>query len=151
LLTEPWEGRDDSDALSMDSLHSEGEQTEGTTGPASPSNNPQDFQASSELLARFSLSLPMDNTRQSLKTLTAKLLLARQRGRRTEGHRLWAIDQDNQLQNTGFSTATFAGVPVNGLRLHIVSVNILNGYKLCSFGCKKEETYRAFSNVTLYP
>jgi len=102
----------------------------------------------------FTIPLPLDNRRQSLKTVVAKLLLARQTGRKANFHKLWEIvaspvDQPMPVQTQPDVIETFvvkfAGVVMPGIYLRYVP-NEHGKNKICCFGCTKQGRHQFISN-----
>jgi hypothetical protein len=92
--------------------------------------------------------------------LTARLLLARQRGRTTDYSGLWSIQVADDIHSNGiirksFNT-TFDGQIIAGLRLIQLTSEDLKDEergtikKICAFGCTKNGIRRHISN-TRYP
>jgi len=94
---------------------------------------------------------------QTLKDLTARLLLARQRGRSTDYSGLWSIQVADDVRSDGVVggsfNATFDGQIVAGLRLIQLMQEDLKDEdpgtmnKLCAFGCMKNGKRRHLSNT----
>ena len=96
----------------------------------------------------FTIPLPL-NLLQSLKTLTAKLLLARQKGRLIQYHTLWTVTEisDGVLppDATASYTVSFADEMSPGIRMCQLA-NEDRSEKLCSFGCTRHGRHQFLSN-----
>ena len=97
----------------------------------------------------FTIPLPLNNLLQSLKTLTAKLLLARQKGRLIQYHTLWTVTEisDGVLppDATASYTVSFADEMSPGIRMCQLA-NEDRSEKLCSFGCTRHGRHQFLSN-----
>jgi hypothetical protein len=93
----------------------------------------------------FGVSLLRNDTIESLNTLTAKLLFARQRGRFSDYHLLWRITPDPTAP--GMFKLDFAGQPMRGFRMKIHG-NEHSSNKSCSYGCTKDGQYQFLTNTT---
>jgi hypothetical protein len=95
-------------------------------------------------------------TMQSLKDLTGRLLMARQRARTTDFKQLWTISPItdrivDMKQDCLYFTASFDGQLMSGIRLICLEKEgapANSNSKLCAFGCKRDGKHQWISSTT---
>ena len=90
---------------------------------------------------------------QSLKVLTARLLLARQRARNTDYTKLWTLEPltgvTDMKPGCEYFAVSFDKQLISGMRLVLLlgeGPPIRRNYKLCAFGCAVNDDHQFLSN-----
>jgi len=108
---------------------------ENTSGVAPPVN-PSNFSSTSTVI-----STPVCE-RQSLKALTAKLLIACQRGRATINKTRWRLAEPQPLPcGKVYYPLLFDSTFQQGLRIFLLEEQLPSDARTCAFGCKRDGKY----------